>query len=125
MGMAPHVAGALSYVFGWITGLIFFLSEKTNKFVRFHAMQSIMLSVAFTVLLVIFYILMFVVIGGAATSASAAAGAGAIVVVVGCLFWILWLAYVILWIVCIIQAATGKWFKLPLIGDFAAKQAGV
>lgn len=125
VGMAPHVAGALSYVFFWITGLIFFLSEKTNRFVRFHAMQSIVLHLAFHMLIVIFYILMLVVIGGAAASSPAAAGAGAIVVVVGCLFWILWLAYVILWIVCIIQAATGKWFKLPLIGDFAAKQAGV
>ena len=39
----PKVAGALCYAFGWITGLVFFLIEKNDDFVRFHAMQSIIL----------------------------------------------------------------------------------
>src|SRR6266705_859993 len=42
MGMQPNVAAGLSYVLGWITGLVFFLMEKQNRFVRFHAMQSIL-----------------------------------------------------------------------------------
>ncbi len=42
MGMQPNVAAGLSYVLGWVTGLIFFLIEKQNRFVRFHAMQSIL-----------------------------------------------------------------------------------
>src|SRR5436853_7023740 len=41
MGMQPNVEAGLSYVFFWVTGLIFFLMEKQNRFVRFHAMQSI------------------------------------------------------------------------------------
>ena len=40
-GLDAKVAGLLCYVVGWVTGLIFFLIEKENKFVRFHAMQSI------------------------------------------------------------------------------------
>ena len=37
-GIQANVAGLLSYVLGWISGLIFILIEKENKFVRFHAM---------------------------------------------------------------------------------------
>ena len=46
-GMTNNVAACLSYLFGWITGLIFLVIEpyKNDKFVRFHAFQSIFLSV--------------------------------------------------------------------------------
>ena len=40
-GMQANVAGLLCYLLGVITGIIFILIEKENKFVRFHAMQSI------------------------------------------------------------------------------------
>ncbi|MBM3150360.1 MAG: hypothetical protein FJZ88_10120, partial [Chloroflexi bacterium] len=40
-GLEENIAGLLCYVLGWVTGLIFFLIEKDSKFVRFHAMQSI------------------------------------------------------------------------------------
>ncbi len=43
-GLDENIAGALSYLFGWISGLIFFLMEKENKFVRFHALQAIIWS---------------------------------------------------------------------------------
>ena len=48
-GIQPNVAALLSYLLGWVTGLIFFLIEKDNKFVRFHAMQSIIVFGALTV----------------------------------------------------------------------------
>ena len=41
VGLQANVAGLLCYLVGWITGLIFFLIEKENKFVRFHALQSL------------------------------------------------------------------------------------
>ena len=40
-GLDENVAGALSYALGWITGLGFLLTEPANKFVRFHALQSV------------------------------------------------------------------------------------
>ena len=40
-GLAPNAAGALAYVLGIITGVIFLVIEKENRFVRFHAAQSI------------------------------------------------------------------------------------
>ncbi len=42
IGLTQNVAAGLSYVFGWISGLIIFLTEKQNRFVRFNAMQSIL-----------------------------------------------------------------------------------
>ena len=41
-GLDENVAALLSYIFGWISGLILFLVEKDSKLVRFHAMQSIL-----------------------------------------------------------------------------------
>ena len=52
-GMEQNLAGLLCYVLGWITGIIFLLLEKDNRFVRFHAIQSIVVFGAFTVLEII------------------------------------------------------------------------
>jgi uncharacterized membrane protein len=54
-GMEQNLEGLLCYVLGWVTGIIFLILEKDNKFVRFHAIQSIVVFGAFTVLAVIFY----------------------------------------------------------------------
>ena len=49
-GLDENVAALLSYIFGWLSGLIFFLMEKDSRLVRFHAMQSILLNVAALIL---------------------------------------------------------------------------
>jgi uncharacterized membrane protein len=41
-GFDENLAGALCYGLGWITGLLFFATEPENSFVRFHAMQSML-----------------------------------------------------------------------------------
>ena len=48
-GLDENIAGLLCYVLGWISGLVFILIEKENKFVRFHAIQSIIVFGAITV----------------------------------------------------------------------------
>ena len=103
-GLQPNMAALLSYVLGIVTGLIFFLTEKENKFVRFHAMQSIAISLA---LFVIGLVLAFIPVLGWA---------------LGLLLNLVGLA---LWIVCMIKAYQGVWFRLPVVGDIAAKQAGI
>ena len=40
-GMDANVAAALAYAIGWVTGVVFLLLEQENKFVKFHALQSI------------------------------------------------------------------------------------
>jgi uncharacterized membrane protein len=106
--LEPNVAGLLCYLGIWITGLIFFLIEKENKFVRFHAMQSIVTFGGFTVLWIAFSILAWIPI-------------------IGILFWILEiiagiLAFV-LWIVLMVKAYQGERFKLPIAGDIAEKNS--
>jgi len=91
-GLEENVAALLSYVVGWITGLIFFLIEKYSKFVKFHAMQSI---ITF--------------------------GACAILSFIPFLNWIVWILALILWIVLMVKAYQGQKFKLPGIGDLAEK----
>ena len=103
-GLQPNMAGLLAYVLGLISGLILFLTEKDNKFVRFHAMQSICLSVG---LLVVSVVLSLMPVIG--------------VVLAILLRWI----GVVLWIVCMIKAYQGEWLRLPIVGDIAAKQAGI
>ena len=99
-GMTQNVAGLLCYVAGWITGLIFFLIEKENRFVRFHAMQSI---ITFGGLTVLFFVV------------------GMIPFVNLALVPILGLVQLVLWIVLMVKAYQGVLFKLPVIGDIAEK----
>jgi uncharacterized membrane protein len=114
-GMSNNVAGLLCYVAGWITGLIFLLIEpyKNDKFVRFHAFQSIFFNVA----LIAVYIVAFIV------------GIILGVIHLGLLMlpiWlILWLGIVVVWVFLMVKAYNNQTFKLPIIGDLAAKQAGL
>jgi uncharacterized membrane protein len=111
MGMSQNVAAGLSYVLFWITGLIFFLMEKQNRFVRFHAMQSIIFFGGVTIL----NILINIVVAALHYSAFATA--------IGCIGSIVGLAAFVVWIVLLINAFQGKYFKLPVIGDYAERYA--
>ena|ERR1044072_4825243 len=118
-GLDENIAALLSYVFGWLSGLIFFLMEKDSRLVRFHAMQSILLSVAAIVIFVVFWI-----IAGVATLAL-----GYISSILSFLVWIvtvlvggvLGLAIVVGAIICLVKAFQGQYFKLPVIGNMAEK----
>ena len=101
--MEENVAGLLCYLLGWITGIIFLILEKDNKFVRFHAIQSI---VVFGIITVAQLILRWIPFVG----------------------WILSilisiLAF-ILWIILMVKAFQGIKYKLPWAGNFSEKQAG-
>ena len=113
MGMTPNVAGLLCYLFGWVSGLIFFLVEKENKFVRFHAMQSIAVYVAFTVIVIVLWILQLITM---------------FIPFIGILFTVLmvltYIAMFVMWVILMIKAYQGEKFKLPWVGNFAEKQAG-
>jgi uncharacterized membrane protein len=99
-GFNANVAAALSYLVGFVTGIIFLVIEKENKFVRFHAMQSTLVFagiVAVDILLQIVPIL------------------GALVVI----FVVIPLS-AILWLLLMFKAYQGEEFKLPLVGQMAA-----
>jgi uncharacterized membrane protein len=120
-GLDENVAALLSYILGWVSGLIFFLIEKDSRLVRFHAMQSILFNVCIAVLCIALWIVTAVLV----LIASQVAGIlGTLVGLVVSLFWLI-LAVILLiaWILCLVRAYQGKFFKLPFIGDFAEKIA--
>jgi len=102
-GLDENVAGLLCYVLAWVSGIVFLLIEQENKFVRFHAIQSI---VVFGILNIAGIILGWIPIFGGAFSA-----------IIGVLSFILW-------IVLMVKAIQGTKYKLPWAGDFAEKRSG-
>lgn len=100
-GIDQNIAAVLTYVLGLITGIVFLLIEKENRFIRFHAMQSIAVSVMLIALSLILN--MIPLIG-----------------------WILSLLIspltFILWVFLMYKAYKGEWFKLPVVGKFAEDQ---
>lgn len=127
-GMDPKVAAALSYI--WIVGVIFFIMEKENKFVRFHALQSILFGVANTIVMIVLVIvatILTVVFSiGAAAAASGGGDAfsgliGLVVSLIWLICWLIGLAMFIGLIYAAIKAYQGHTFKLPIIGNMAEK----
>ena len=110
MQMDPKTAAGLSYVLGWITGIIFFLMEKQNRFVRFHAMQSILFFGGLSVLSIVLQVVTGLNIPFISFLSFCVNGLLGIVGLVG-------------WIVLLINGFQGKYFKLPVIGDYAEKYA--
>lgn len=89
-----NLKAALTYALGWITGLIFLLTEKEDKFIRFHAAQSL------------------VVFGGLTLFS--------FVPIIGQLLGlVLWPLSFILWIVLMVKAYKNEEFELPGVADLA------
>jgi uncharacterized membrane protein len=93
-GLPKKTAAALSYVLGWVTGIIFLIVEK-DSFVRFHAAQSVVTFGILTIIVVIPFLWFFVPIA--------------------------WIVGFVLWLVLIYKAYQGEEFKLPWIGNLAKK----
>ena len=118
-GLDENIASLLSYLLGWIGGLIFFLIEKDSRLVRFHAMQSLLLSAVALVVGIVLWIasLILAIIGSALADAL-----GALIWIVAMLiFGAFGLALFAAAIMCMIKAYQSQYFKLPVIGNFAEK----
>jgi len=102
-GLQDNVAGLLCYFL--IPAIIFLVMEpyNRNKFIRFHAFQSIIYEIAWIIV---------------------AAVVGVLPIINLLLLPLASLAFFIGWIVCLIKAFQGQMFKLPVIGPIAEKQAG-
>ena len=103
-GIPENVAGLLSYLFGWISGLIFFLVDK-RPFVRFHAAQSMVVFGGWTVFYIVLEHLPL-----AAVNVFTAEAVG--------------LLGTVLWIVLMVKAYQGARYKVPVLGDIAENVAG-
>ncbi len=101
LGLTPNVTAALAYALWLVGGIIVYLMEKENKFVRFHAMQSIMMFGALLILSIFLGLIPIINLLAA---------------------FIMPVIVLICWIYGIIKASKGESFKFPFIGDLAEKQ---
>jgi uncharacterized membrane protein len=99
-GFDANVAAALSYLVGFVTGIIFLLVEKENKFVRFHAMQSTLVFIGIVAVDILLQIVPIL---------------GALIVI-----FVVIPASALLWLLLMYKAYHGEEFKLPLVGQMAA-----
>jgi uncharacterized membrane protein len=101
LNMSENVVALIAYLFGWVSGLIIFLIEKENRFVRFHALQSL-----------IFFGAMSVILGIGVRIP----GIGLVIAAIG------GVVTFIFWIVGMVKAYRGELFRFPIVGDIAAGQ---
>lgn len=118
-GLDENIAALLSYVFGWVSGLVFFLLEKDSKLVRFHAMQSILFCVVVAVLSIALWVVTFLILLAGTMLPDVM---GSLMALLGTLIWIIFsIALLIAWILCVVRAYQGQFYKLPVIGNMAEK----
>ncbi|NLI70532.1 MAG: DUF4870 domain-containing protein [Firmicutes bacterium] len=119
IGSRERFWGVVSYLLGWISGAIILLVEKKNKFIRFHAMQSVMTFGTFTVL--------FLILAGIdhLTVALELWNYAGFLILLKFLDWLLiilfYLALLVL-VIFVFKAGQGEAFKLPIIGDLAEER---
>lgn len=114
-GLQENVASLLCYLFTWLSGLIFLLIEKENRTVRFHAIQSLCLCVVAVVLFIVVAILT-AILGAIATALA----------LIGTLLWaVVGIGIFVIWILLMVRAYQGNLWKLPIVGEMAAKWAGI
>jgi len=112
LGLDENIEGALCYLGFWITGIVFLALEDNNKFVRFHAVQSI---VVFLPLTILGWILGGFFGFGYWWGPS--------------LYFLLWIGWIfniiaiILWLILMLKAYMGEKFKIPIAGDIAEQKA--
>jgi uncharacterized membrane protein len=114
-GLTSNVAAALAYVLGIITGIVFLVLEpyKNDRFVRFHAMQSILFSVAAFLIGIAWNIVVGIMVN--------ISGFAVVLFPIGL---VIWLGFFLFWLFLMYQAYSGREFHIPVIGAIAAKQLG-
>lgn len=115
-GLSRNVAGALAYALGLITGILFLVLDpyKNDRFVRFHAMQSILFCAACVV-----FSIAWTIVWGMLFSVSAS-----LALLVVPIRLLISLGIFVLWIFLMYRAYQGQEYRIPFIGDIATKQVG-
>jgi len=107
-GLNARTEALLSYVLGWFSGLIFFVIERKNRFVRFHAAQSFIFFGIVSVVYIVIRLLSIIPVLGFLLSP-----------VLGCATLILLIPAALIWVLLMIQAYRGVNFRLPIISGYA------
>jgi uncharacterized membrane protein len=99
-GLEVNIASTLTYLLGFVSGIVFLVIEKSSRHVRFHAMQS-------TIVFLGLFVLNLV--------------AGFVPIVGWIVLMLVFPVSLILWLILMIKAYQGERFKLPVIGDLAER----
>jgi uncharacterized membrane protein len=113
-GLDAHVAAALAYLAGPLSGILVLLAERTSSYVRFHAWQSILGLGGLGVIVALLMVLAFL-------SVLVSATAFRVLLTVGWLAWGLW---IVCWATCLVKAFTRRRWKLPIAGEYAERLSG-
>jgi len=118
LGLDKNVGSLLCYLpvclISLVYSIIVIVSDKENKDVRFHAFQSLIISVVYIVLMIVIQVI---------SVAAAAAGSSALAAIIGLLALALIVAFLGAMILGMIKGYQGQQFKFPVIGDMAEKWA--
>ncbi|MBU9713600.1 DUF4870 domain-containing protein [Evansella tamaricis] len=101
LGLEENVGGLLCYLVTFITGIVFYIMEKENDFIRFHALQSI---ITFGAIMVFFLVLSIIPFIGIILSLLISP------------------VSLVLWIFLMYKAYNGERYKLPIVGDMVENQ---
>ena len=107
-GLNGRTEALLSYLLGWLSGLIFFVVERKNRFVRFHAAQSFIFFGVVSVLYIVIRLLSIIPLLGFLLSP-----------VLGCAILILLIPAALIWLLLMIQAYRGVTVRLPIVSGYA------
>jgi len=116
LGLDANIGAGLCYVgnlvcaLGLIYSIIVIVTDKTNKLARFHAFQSVLLSVSGIVLAIVVNVLAGIAV---------AANSGLLATLLGLLVFVVYIAIFILVIIAAVKAFQGQIYKLPIIGNMA------
>ena len=121
LGLESNVGAMLCYIanflccIGLVLAIVFLFTEKDNRFVKFHALQSLFLALA--------QLALCLVMGVLTTILGIILGMIHLSILAFFLNWglglILFVIFAIVWVLAGIKAYGGQWYKLPLVGNFA------
>lgn len=122
LGLDANVGALLCYLgnlvcaLGLIYSIVVIVTDKTNKLTRFHAFQSVLLTVASIIITIPLYILLFV-----GVFVDAQIGAPILSMIMMLVFTVFSLAILVLVILAAVKAFQGEIYKIPVIGNMADK----
>ncbi|HYW55215.1 MAG TPA: DUF4870 domain-containing protein [Dongiaceae bacterium] len=109
-GLAPNVAAGLASLFSWVGGLVILLGKPPQAWVRFVAVQSIVLAIVY-VIIQIAYSVLSIMLG--------IAHLGAIALILWPVDMLIGLAFFVFWLIATIQAFQGKAYRIPVVSGYA------
>lgn len=114
--MVCYLGNILCGIGGLIYSIIVIVQDKVNGLARFHAFQSLFLSIFVIVINVVCYVVMIVGI-----FIDAAIGLPIVSGLMGLIMLVVLIAFLIFWILAAVKAYGGQMYKIPVIGNFAEK----